>query len=190
MSTRLLAAAFVMALALSAQALAEDWKQTLDKRLPELGHRNWVVIADSAYPKQSSPGIETIYTGGKQLDVLKHVVRKVEAAKHVRPVIMLDAELEFVPEGSAPGVEAYRDGLATVLGKRSLKVLPHEDIIDKLDEASKLFDILILKTDMTIPYTSVFIELDCGYWGAEEEAAHRQAIEAAQQRQPAAQEGD
>src|ERR1039458_10655620 len=28
---------------------------------------------------------------------------------------------------------------------------------------------LLIKTDMTIPYTSVFFELDCGYWNAEAE---------------------
>jgi hypothetical protein len=33
--------------------------------------------------------------------------------------------------------------------------------------------VLILKTDLTLPYTSVFIELDCGYWGPEKEQALR-----------------
>jgi hypothetical protein len=35
---------------------------------------------------------------------------------------------------------------------------------------------LIVKTDMTIPYTSVFFELDCGYWNAGAEERLRQAI--------------
>jgi hypothetical protein len=35
---------------------------------------------------------------------------------------------------------------------------------------------LIVKTDMTIPYTSVFFELDCGYWNAEAEQRLRQAM--------------
>ncbi len=26
------------------------WQQRLSERLPLLGHRNWIVIADSAYP--------------------------------------------------------------------------------------------------------------------------------------------
>jgi hypothetical protein len=29
---------------------------------------------------------------------------------------------------------------------------------------------------MTIPYTSVFFELDCGYWNAEAEVRLRQAM--------------
>ena len=30
---------------------------------PVMGHRNWVVVADLAYPAQSRAGIETIATG-------------------------------------------------------------------------------------------------------------------------------
>jgi hypothetical protein len=40
-----------------------------------------------------------------------------------------------------------------------------------------MFSILIIKSTMTIPYTSVFIELDCGYWDGEREATLRAAIQ-------------
>jgi len=33
------------------------WKNILARRLPELGHRNWIGVVDSAYPLQTSPGI-------------------------------------------------------------------------------------------------------------------------------------
>ncbi len=45
-----------------------------------------------------------------------------------------------------------------------------------LDEASNLFNIVIIKTDFTIPYTSVFFQLDCKYWNAEAEQAMRKQI--------------
>lgn len=35
-----------------------DWKTALNRELPILGHRNWVVVADSAYPSQTAPGKE------------------------------------------------------------------------------------------------------------------------------------
>jgi hypothetical protein len=177
MSVRRIAPAlFVVALMTAAQACAQDWAELLDQRLPEFGHRNWIVIADSAYPKQSAAGIETVYTGGGQLEVLQHVLKKVDAANHIQPIIMLDAELEAVPDRSSPGVERYRTDLKTVLGKRPTEVMPHEDIIRKLDEGAGLFNVLVLKTNMTIPYTSVFIELDCGYWGAEKEQELRKLM--------------
>ena len=45
----------------------------------------------------------------------------------------------------------------------------HEQIIARLDESARLFRILIIKTAMTIPYTSIFFELECGYSSAETE---------------------
>jgi TorA maturation chaperone TorD len=45
----------------------------------------------------------------------------------------------------------------------------HQKLIDQVDELSKNFHVLILKTNMTIPYTSVFLQLDCKYWGADSE---------------------
>jgi len=37
-----------------------NWEEILKDRLQLYGHRNWLVIADSAYPAQSRPAIETI----------------------------------------------------------------------------------------------------------------------------------
>jgi hypothetical protein len=30
---------------------------------------------------------------------------------------------------------------------------------------------------MTLPYTSVFLQLDCGYWNADQESRLREALE-------------
>jgi hypothetical protein len=57
--------------------------------------------------------------------------------------------------------------------------MPHEQIIDKLDSAGAKFNVLVLKTNLVLPYTSVFFELDCGYWGAEQEQRLRDAMKAA-----------
>ena len=152
------------------------WRAKLKSELPLFGHRNWIVIVDSAYPKQSAAGIQTIYTGVGQLEVLEAVLKEIDAAPHVFPVVLLDKELNSVPEEHAPGVAAYRKQLAQQLNGKQVDVMLHEDIISELDEASKLFNILILKTDMTIPYTSVFLRLECGYWNAEQEQAMRETI--------------
>lgn len=167
---------FVALALLAGCATTSTWEQAVDERIPEYGHRNWIVVADSAYPKQSAPGIETIYTDAGQVEVLKQVLQIVDAADHIRPVIMLDAELDYVKEEAVPGVEVYRNELKKIFGDRQVKVMPHEEIIGKLDEGAKLFNILLLKTDMMIPYTSVFIELDCGYWNADKEAELRRII--------------
>jgi hypothetical protein len=36
--------------------------------------------------------------------------------------------------------------------------------------------VLLIKTKMRIPYTSVFFELDCGYWNAQGEKRLRAAM--------------
>jgi hypothetical protein len=38
-----------------------------------------------------------------------------------------------------------------------------------LEESSSLFTTLVIKTSGILPYTSVFMQLDCAYWGPEEE---------------------
>lgn len=146
-----------------------------------MGHRNWIAVVDSAYPLQTSGGIETVETGADQLNVVQAVLESIGKTRHVRPVIFTDAELKAVPENDAPGVSAYRESLSKLLGringeKLQAQALPHEQIISKLDDAGKTFHILVLKSTMTIPYTSVFIRLDCGYWTEEQEKRLRERM--------------
>jgi hypothetical protein len=155
-----------------------DWKTRLSDLLPLLGHRNWVVVADSAYPLQSKDGIETIISGEDHLDVVRHVQGTIHAATHVRANVYVDQELSHVAEMDAPGMEEYRKGLESVFHLAKAKYAPHDQIIAKLDQSAQAFRVLIIKTDMTIPYTSVFFELDCGYWDADAEQRLRQAIAA------------
>jgi RbsD / FucU transport protein family len=154
------------------------WQQILAERISYYGHRNWIVIADSAYPEQSRAGIETIVVKASQLQVLQTVLNQLDASRHVRPIAFTDQELKFVPETEAPGVSGYRETLAALLKNRDSNSLPHEQIISKLDTAGQTFRVLIIKTNMTIPYTSVFLQLDCAYWSAESERKLRAAIAA------------
>jgi hypothetical protein len=180
MRSLLFACVFVGILTTPALSQTSAWEKDLEKQLPLLGHRNWIVVADSAYPSQTSPGIKTVYTGEKQLDVVNKVLAAVAKKKHVRGVVFIDAELPHVPEKFAKGIADYRTGLKTVLAGQQVTSLPHDQIIKQLDEAGQTFHVLLLKTDMTLPYTSVFIRLDCGYWSDEAEQELRAAMEAAE----------
>lgn len=157
------------------------WQDRFDSALPEYGHRNWIVIADAAYPMQSAPGIETIATGDAHFIVLNHVMEAINGASHVRPIVMLDAELDHVDPDDAPGVADFRARLRESLGNRQTTVMPHEEIIGRLDEDSRMFNVLLLKTNLTIPYTSVFIQLDAGYWDADKEKRLRDSFESMQE---------
>jgi len=157
-------------------AKSPAWTETLKGYLPALGHRNWIVVADSAFPLQISPGIETIATGEDHFAVLKKVLEMVDGAKHVRPKIWLDKELAFVPESLAPGADEARRRLEEMLKARGAAPLLHADLISRLDEVGRTFKIVMVKTTLAVPYTSVFLELDCGYWGPDAEAKMREKM--------------
>jgi L-fucose mutarotase/ribose pyranase (RbsD/FucU family) len=148
---------------------SQPWQAKLHRELPLLGHRNWIVIADSAYPLQTAAGIETIYADADQLEVLAAVLQAVSKTHHVKPIVYTDAELKHVPENRAPGVNAYREALGKLLPSQGVFELPHEEIISKLDQAGKTFKVFLIKTRLTIPYTSVFLQLDCAYWNSDSE---------------------
>jgi hypothetical protein len=166
---------FVFSMSLFAQS---DWKDILKQRLPLYGHRNWIVVADSAYPAQARPGIETIVAGAGQLDVLRFVLNELSQSRHVRPIVYLDRELSFLNDDEAPGVSIYRQALSDLFGKQKPGELLHEQMIAKLDESAQTFRILIIKSNMTVPYTSVFLQLDCAYWGVDAERNLRAAMAA------------
>jgi L-fucose mutarotase/ribose pyranase (RbsD/FucU family) len=150
------------------------WRDRFAAELPALGHRNWIIIADSAYPAQCRDGIETIVTRAEQIEVVEAVLGAIDDSRHVRATVYLDAELKYVSEKYAAGINAYRNKLSALLGERTVNAVPHEELIARLDEAAKTFRVLILKTSLTLPYTSVFLELDCGYWDSEAERKLRQ----------------
>lgn len=156
-----------------------NWKGVIEDILVHYGHRNWIVIADAAYPQQSNPAIKTIVIDASQLEAVEYVSGLIDKMAHVDGSIFLDRELEYVSENNAEGVGAYRADLSKILDGKSVTTRLHEDIIKELDESAKLFNVLVLKTNLTIPYTSVFFQLECGYWPAESEQMMREAMKEA-----------
>lgn len=155
-----------------------NWRERVEDSLPLLGHRNWILVVDSAYPLQVSPGIETVETDAPQTEVLHFVLNAINRAPHVRPEVFLDAELPFVPDQDAPGASAYRQDLTSILQGLSIQSLPHEKLIANVNDAGQTFHILVLKTNMTIPYSSVFFRLNCRYWADDAEARLRRKMAA------------
>ena len=156
-------------------ALTRSWKDELKSEIPLLGHRNWIVVTDMAYPLQAREGIKTVYTGESYMDLLGFVYREIENAPHIRAAIYQDSELPYLLEKDVAGIDALRARMNALLGDRRTFV-PHETLINRLDEVSRTFRVVILKSDLTIPYTSTFFELDCNYWDAAGEERLRNAI--------------
>jgi len=159
-------------------ASSSNWATTLRQKLPLMGHRNWIGVVDAAYPIQSSPGIEMIATGAPAPEVVATLLSAFESAPHIRPIVYMDAELAFVAVEDAPGVASYRHYLKAVLAPFPARTIEHEQIISHLAHAAREFNILLLKTTLLIPYSSVFFELQCGYWSNTAEERMRASIEA------------
>jgi D-ribose pyranose/furanose isomerase RbsD len=168
----------MVGLTAAAQQRTPDWQARLAQILPLMGHRNWIMIVDSAYPLQSSTGVETLETNTDQVEVIHKVLNAIDSSIHVRPVVYMDAELPFLKEKDAPGAEAYRKKMKAEFKGQKITSLPHEQIITRVDEVGKTFHIVVLKTTMTVPYTSVFLQLNCKYWSDEAEAQLRKAMSA------------
>ena len=154
---------------LAAQAASSGWQAKVDAELPLLGHRNWILIVDSAYPLQSSPGVETVETNAGLLEVVPYVMGAINKSIHVRPDIFMDAELPYVQEDDAPGASAYRDAIAKLMAGQNIQSELHEKLIEDVGRAGQLVHVLVLKTRLAVPYSSVFIRLNCKYWGNDAE---------------------
>jgi len=111
--------------------------------------------------------------------VTRKVMEAIASSVHVRANIYTDAELQHVPEEDAQGIDWFRLQLAQLLQQQPVQPIPHDEIIGKLDQAALSFQILLVKTKSVLPYTSIFFELDCGYWSAEAEQRLRKTIHAA-----------
>lgn len=157
-------------------ALRPGWQQQFADELPLLGHRNWIIVADKAFPELKAEGITYINTGNHLLPVLKEVLSAVEASGHVAPVLYRDKELHYITDGQSAGISAFRDSAAVVLKGAQVREMLHDSVFAKLDAAADMFRVVVLKTEEKLPYTSVLLELDCAYWNAEKEAALRKAI--------------
>ncbi len=157
---------------------SSDWKAVVQSRLPLYGHRNWIVVADSAFPVYATPVIETIVVNEDLPSVLRYVASAVSSSRHVRARVFLDRELQFIDEHDYPGVSELRKQITAAFAKDQVSSIPHTEIMTRIDEAGKTFRILFIKTTATIPYTSVYMRLDCGYMSDDVERKIRTAMAA------------
>ena len=155
---------------------SSSWNEHFEEQLSLLGHRNWIMIADSAYPLQTSSGIEMIYTGEDHFTLLQQVARHLNTRNHIAGQYYLDAEMQHLEETQAPGIDDLRQAIAHQLENELVRHLPHATLMEKLSQAGKDYRVLILKSEGTLPYSSIFIELDCGYWGTDQERKLRKKM--------------
>lgn len=137
--------------------------------LLQLGARNWVVVADPACPLPAGTGIVSINVPASTIDAFREVLDLLEIEGAVVPRIWVSHELSAVPENRAPGITEHREALEKLLlGRFHYEV--NSRVIDmQIAQAAKDFRILYIRTNTRLPYSSIAIELDSGYWSSDAE---------------------
>jgi len=153
------------------------WHAEFQQKLPLLGHRNWILVVDKAFPLQSAQGMTMINTGEQLPIVLEEVMSSISKTKHVKPIVFTDLELNFISEDLSPGVDGQKKSILSSLNSYKVNTILHNEVFAKLDSASRLFNVIVLKTESTTPYSSVFIQLDCAYWDSSKEMKLREKLE-------------
>jgi len=154
------------------------WRDPLARDLPLMGQHNWIIVAEPAFPLLTAPGIDVVATDLSQTDLLTAVLAALSRARNVRPAFFTASELPLVPERDANGIGAFRAQLAVILkGSEVNATLPQDQIMGNLQDISWPYRVLVLKSTTTLPYTSVFIQLDDGYWSSDAEKHLRAAMQ-------------
>lgn len=117
-------------------------------------------------------------------EVFLDVLNMLEEEAHVVPRIMISSELRSVTEDYAPGIKRYRNNINKMLPGRQHFELMSRTINSLIEDAARQFNVLVIKTKTSLPYSNIYIELDSGYWNSESETALRKSLEARDAAQP------
>lgn len=169
----------VASLSLGCAVLNSDqsWQAAVDRQAGQLGYRNWIVIAEASFPAQSRPGVHQVTASVDVPEALDYVLRTLEQTESVKPQVYVTRELRSVENDFAPGIEDLRKRLQNSLHGHETTELDQQSLLTLLEDANRSFDVLVIRTPTALPYSSVFLELQPGYWDVDSETRLRQKIE-------------
>lgn len=154
----------------------EPWRRSVREQAALLGHRNWIVVAEASFPAHSRKGVTQLAVPAEIPVALDQVLQSLEAIEHVRPRVFLANELGHVGNEYAPGVGGYRAQLDFSLHGHEVTRVDQSTLMTLLEDAEKTFDVLVVRTETALPYSSVFIELQHGYWDSDSEQRLREKM--------------
>ncbi len=153
-----------------------DWKGSVNQKVNQLGYRNWIVISEASFPAHSRSGTRQVIADAEVPEVLDYVLNAIERTQHVRPQVYLPREMRAVENDFAPGIDSMRERIRSSLHGHEPTELDQQSLITLLESANQSYDVLVIRTPTALPYTSVFLELQPGYWDSESEDRLRERI--------------
>ncbi len=157
-------------------AFRNDWKSSVDHQASQLGYRNWIVIAEASFPAHSRNGVSQVNADAEIPEVVDYVLNALEKTQHVKPNIYLTREMRAVENDVAPGIDEMRVQIKNSLHGHESTEIDQQSLLTLIESAQSNFNVLVIRTSTALPYTSVFLELQPGYWDAESEKQLRQKI--------------
>lgn len=159
------------------QSSSNDWKTAVAAQVNQLGSRNWIVVSEASFPAHSRPGIKQVSAPVEIPEAVDFVLSTIEQTEHVKPRIYLAREMRSVENDYAPGVDELRKRTAAALHAHEATEIDHQALLTLLEDANKSFDVLVIRTTTALPYSSVFMELQPGYWDGDSESHLREKIQ-------------
>lgn len=154
-----------------------NWQAAVNRQTGQLGYRNWIVIAEASFPAHSRPGTRQVAASVEIPEALDYVLKTLEQTENVRPQVYVTRELRAVENDFAPGIDDFRKRLQGALHGHETTELDQQSLLTLLADANRSFDVLVIRTTTALPYTSVFLELQPGYWDVDSETRLRERIE-------------
>jgi len=153
-----------------------SWVGEMQKELAQLGKKNWIVIAEPSYTAPKYDGVKIILSNEDMPSVTRELLEGIESEGHVWARYYRAKEFNYVSDRHAPGVEQLKKDLRAALFERKLEEINQVSIDILLEEVMKEYRVLIIKTTSAYPYSTLYLELDNGYWDGESEASLREKI--------------
>jgi D-ribose pyranose/furanose isomerase RbsD len=154
------------------------WKAAVNRHTSQLGYRNWIVIAEASFPALNRTGIGQVSANVEIPEALDYVLKIIDESQNVKPAIYFTKESQVIENNQAPGMDQLRERLAISIRSMETTKVEQDSLIAILQDVNRSFDVLIVRTTSTLPYSSVFLELQPGYWDAEAEEKLRQRMTA------------
>jgi len=153
------------------------WQAAVDAQAGQLGYRNWIVIAEASFPAHSRPGVRQVSAPVEIPEAVDYVLNALEQTENLRPHVYLTREVRSVENDFAPGIDEFRKRIKGSLHGHEPTELEQQSLLTLLEDANRSFDVLVIRTQSALPYTSVFLELQPGYWDADSETRLRERIQ-------------
>ncbi len=165
-------------LSLGCTGIQQDnsWQAAVDRQAGQLGYRNWIVIAEASFPAQSRPGVRQVNASVDVPEALDYVLKALEQTENVRPQLYVTREVRSLENDFAPGIDELRKRTQVSLHGHETTELDQQSLLTLLEDANRSFDVLVIRTTTALPYSSIFLELQPGYWDVDSETRLRDKI--------------